>query len=132
MIFKQALKGAPGLCSLAFAAGSLLFYLFQGGDLRLKSCCNLLELFGLFALDLLKMFQGGLLLGFGFAILRVSELLLGSLDLDLHFSRRSFEVLQGCLTEKLGAFRHRYDSEVGQGALQIIDRRAVRCGWIGG
>src|ERR1017187_10431171 len=63
------------------------FELLEAVDLGLRLSGNLLELFGLLGLDLLQVFQGGLLLGVGAAVLRLGHPLLRFLDLRLHFLR---------------------------------------------
>ena len=98
-------------------SGSGSLELLEGVELCLGAAGNLLELFGLLGLDLLKVFHGGLLLGFGAAVMRLDEALLGFLDLGLHFLRRRSEVFEGRIPKNLVSLLHRYGREVGNQGL---------------
>ena len=95
--------------------------LLKSVNLGLGRGRDLLELFGLFGLNLLQMLPGGLLIGIGAPVLRLGEALLGFLDLRLHFFRGCGEVFERGLTQNACSFLHRYGAEVGNQGLYLLD-----------
>jgi len=91
----------------------LILQTLQRGDLRLQPRGNLLKFLRLRRLRLLQVLHGGLLFGFGSAAFGLEELLLGVLDLNIHFLRRRRKFLQRRRAENILPVLHGQGGKVG-------------------
>ena len=101
------------------------FELLEGVDLGLGPAGDLLELFGLLGLDLLKVFHGGLLLGLGSTVMRLGKAVLGFFELDLHFFRRRVEIFEGRILKNLPSLLRRYGIEVGNQGFDLLNSSQI-------
>src|SRR6266567_29599 len=89
------------------------FDLFQSLDSRFSPCRKFFERLGLFGLNLLKLFQGGLLLSRRTAVLGLGDSVLGLLHPPLPLIRCLLDLLQGRIAENLFSFLQRYGPKFG-------------------